>query len=110
MNPNNTIGSINSNKVISNKWLVAVDGSKSAHKAFLTALTFLDKEKDELFLICVVEKITHKFGVLPSYFSTLAQAQRELEEQNKLLLNSYGHLCEENQVFSFFKKKIKKEL
>lgn len=36
-----------------NKWLVAVDGSKSSHKALHAAVGMLNKERDELFIVKV---------------------------------------------------------
>lgn len=37
------------------RWMVAIDGSENAREAFYTALSLMDKRRDELFIVTTVQ-------------------------------------------------------
>lgn len=49
-------------------------------------------------LLLVIEKMTTKYPIIMSALPVLTDAQKELEEQCAVLLNNYGHICEQEKV------------
>jgi len=81
--------------------MVAVDASSNAKKAFFEALKFMNRERDELYLIHVADRVTPLYGEPgPSIAGVemLVQAQKAMNEAGKRLLGQYSSLCKQEQV------------
>jgi len=76
-------------------WLVAVDGSDSSHQAFTLTVQMMNKEKDLIYVLGVVERLTHKYTVSPAFFATVQDSQTAIERETKNRLRIYATNCED---------------
>jgi len=74
------------------KYLVALDGSKDAERAFDVVLCKAT-EQDHVFLLMVAEEVyVSAVGGASAYidYSYIVRANQQIEEETKALLRSYG--------------------
>merc|ERR1711934_479724 len=81
------------NDITKMKWMVAVDSSEYARKAFDRALQLMNPDTDELFVISVAED--HRAIVMGPYadYGLHLQLEQKIEDQTRTLLRSYAAKC-----------------
>jgi nucleotide-binding universal stress UspA family protein len=76
------------------RWMVAVDGSESAREAFNTAVSLMNKYRDELFIITTVQNVGLPIVSFQRY-------SEEVEEMHRTYLIDYSHRCDELGVKNY---------
>jgi len=83
--------------------MTAIDGSKTSDKALQYVVkNLMNKDKDDLFLVAVTDKISHKFPSGPAYFANIVEAQKYMEKETEKMLKKYGKMCHEWGVKNVF--------
>jgi len=79
-------------------WLVAVDGSESSNQAFQLAVQMMDKKMDIIYVLGVVERLTHVYPVTPPYFNAMHNSEMAIEKETRKRLQRYSTKCVELKV------------
>jgi len=74
-------------------WLVAVDGSESSNQAFKLAVQMMDKKMDILYVLGVVERVTHIYPVAPPFFNAMHESELAIEKETRKRLQCYATQC-----------------
>jgi len=80
------------------KYLVPVDGSPNSNLAFNTALKVINKEKDVLFILNVIEDLLVYSGFPDAPVSVYSAAQEYAKSESKKTLLKYTRVCLDEKI------------
>ncbi len=75
------------------KFMVAVDGSENAKEAFLTVINTMNKQKDRVYLISVIQE--WPFGIYSKWNPFGTEVDTQFEQLHKGILADYSRMCRE---------------
>jgi hypothetical protein len=74
-------------------WMVALDDSADSQQALKDVLFMMDKKKDTLYLIAVVEQVAQRYAFTLAQYPILAETQVALEKEARNRLKRVGSRC-----------------